>query len=85
MSDLPIPPMPDDPEDAWTWEEWPAKRAELLQAVDAMRQQLEQVDRPELEDLRRASAKFMRDIQSVIDAGDAEYRRLYPGATFNPS
>ncbi len=82
---------PDPPIDAfaedesWDWEHWPAKRAELLQAVNAMQQQFEQIDRPELEDLRRAAAKFMSDIKNVIGAGDAEYLRLHPGAQFDAS
>ena len=28
-------------DESWDWEQWPAKRTELLQAVNAMRQQFD--------------------------------------------
>jgi hypothetical protein len=66
------------------WEEWPKRRAEMLAAMKAMQQKIAALDpRPELDSVRAATDKFMRDMQNVISAGDAEYGRLHPGACFD--
>jgi hypothetical protein len=75
----------DDSADNFDWEQWPSERARMVESVKALKQQLESLDRPELDALRRASQKFLADIQNVITAGDAEYSRLHPGAQFEPS
>jgi hypothetical protein len=68
------------------WEQWPEKRAELVQALKGMKQQFEEFQgRPELEPLMSAAKKFLSDMDNVLRAGDAEYRRLHPGAQFDPS
>lgn len=65
------------------WDEWPQRRAELTTALDRMRAELAALDpRPELDNLRGAGEKFMRDMDNAIAAGDEEYLRLHPGASF---
>ena len=77
---------PETPEEDFDWEQWPEKRAELVQALAGMKQQFEEFQqRPELEPLMNAAKKFMSDMDNVLSAGDAEYRRLHPGARFEPS
>ena len=82
MSELPL---PEDSADNFDWEQWPAERARMVESVKALKEQLQSVDRPELEGLRQASAKFLSDMENVIRAGDHEYRRLHPGAQFEPN
>jgi chorismate mutase len=70
------------------WEQWPERRAELVDAVAGMKQQfaeLEMGEREELKPLHDAAAKFLGDMEDVITAGDEEYRKLHPGAQFEPS
>jgi hypothetical protein len=77
--------LPPDSADEFDWEQWPTERLRLVDSVKSLKQQLETFDRPELERLRQASAKFLADMENVISAGDAEYSRLHPGAQFEPS
>ena len=77
--------LPLDSADEFDWEQWPTERSRLVDSVKSLKQQLEIFDRPELEGLRQASAKFLADMEHVISAGDAEYGRLHPGAQFEPS
>ena len=77
--------LPLDSADEFDWEQWPTERSRLVDSVKSLKQQLEIFDRPELEGLRQASAKFLADMENVISAGDAEYSRLHPGAQFEPS
>lgn len=66
------------------WDDWPAKRAEMLVALKAMQQRIAELDpNPNLDNVRAANDRFMRDMQNVIAAGDAEYSRLHPGASFD--
>ena len=75
--------QPDISEPDFDWEQWPARRADLVQAVAGMKEQFAELgDREELAPLRDAAAKFLGDMENVITAGDAEYRKLYPGAQF---
>ena len=74
-----------DSADEFDWEQWPTERLRLVDSVKSLKQQLDTLDRPELEGLRQASAKFLADMENVISAGDAEYSRLHPGAQFEPS
>jgi len=77
-------PAGDNPED-FDWEQWPERRAELMQVLAGMQRQFAEFEKPELELALRAAQKFIADMQNVLSAGDAEYRRLYPGAQFEPS
>ena len=79
------PVLPPDSADEFDWEQWPTERLRLVDSVKSFKQQLDTFDRPELEGLRQASAKFLADMENVISAGDAEYGRLHPGAQFEPS
>ena len=79
------PVLPPDSADEFDWEQWPTERLRLVDSVKSLKQQLDTFDRPELEALRQASAKFLADMENVISAGDAEYSRLHPGAQFEPS
>ena len=66
------------------WEDWPAKRAEMIAAMKALQQRVAELDpNPGLDSVRAANEQFMRDMQNVIAAGDAEYSRLHPGASFD--
>ena len=74
----------DEQIEPFDWEEWPERRAEMLAAMKAMQQKIAELDpRPELDSVRAATDKFMRDMQNVISAGDAEYGRLHHGARFD--
>lgn len=74
----------EEPEKPFDWEQWPARRAEMLVALKAMQQHIAELDpNPNLDNVRAASDKFMRDMQNVIAAGDAEYGRLHPGVSFD--
>ena len=75
----------DTPEADFDWEQWPERRAELVQALHGMKQQFAEFDRPELEPVLNAAKKFMSDMENVLTAGDREYRRLHPGAQFEAS
>ena len=75
----------EDDVEAIDWDEWPQKRAEMLDAVSKIKTQIDQIARPELDGLLRAQRKFLRDMENVIAAGDEEYRRRYPGARFEPN
>ena len=75
-------------EPEFDWEQWPERRTELLEAVTGMKQQFAELNvdgREELKPLRDAAAKFLGDMENVINAGDEEYRKLHPGAQFEPS
>jgi hypothetical protein len=77
---------PDMSDTPFDWEEWPLRRVELTDAIAKFRAQLASLDaRPELDIVRDASEKFIGDIENAIVAGDTEYRRLHPGAQFEPS
>lgn len=74
----------EQPEEPFDWEQWPAHRAEMISALEAMRQHIAQLDRnPNLDNVRPTSDKLMRDTQNVIAAGDAEYGRLHPSVSFD--
>ena len=74
-------------QDEMDWEEWPTRRCELVESVAGMREQFRSIEmnRPGLEPLQQAVQKFMSDVENLIAAGDAEYRRRHPGARFDPS
>jgi hypothetical protein len=73
------------PEEDFDWEQWPEKRAELVQSLNGMKAQFAGIDGPEMEPVLNAAKRFMSDMENVLSAGDAEYRRLHPGAQFDPS
>ena len=72
-------------QDEMDWEEWPTRRCELVESVECMHEQFRALNRPGLEALQQAVQKFMSDVENLIAAGDAEYRRRHPGARFDPS
>lgn len=74
----------DEPQEPFNWEEWPARRAEMKAAMKAMQERVATLDPgPDLDNVRAATKKFVSDMENVISAGDTEYGRLHPGATFD--
>jgi hypothetical protein len=74
----------DEEQEPFDWEQWPARRAEMKAAMKAMQDRVAALDPgPNLDNVRAATKKFVSDMENVISAGDAEYGRLHPGATFD--
>ncbi|HZQ90271.1 MAG TPA: hypothetical protein VFA60_00590 [Terriglobales bacterium] len=72
------------PEQEFDWEEWPERRAEMVQALDGLKKQAGALEGgQQLDPLRAAMDKFRRDMENVIRAGDEEYRMRHPGAKFD--